>query len=364
MEPLKRKLDSESKSKTGNVASQLGQPENASEMAFSASTSQPLVTQKPSQYDLSERSVSQHPQQPTHQTLIQSSHQPIPQPQQQQVQVNATPQPVIIPTTTEPVPHNTYYYPPNQTLVPQNTVNPIYPSNYIRAPNGQILVPASYIQQPQAYPVYLNPPPQGAYIVVNRPPQNYMPVGMIPTNGAYIVPVQNYSYMDPNALNNQNMMDVRGLYAHNLSTNFNTIHNNVYNNINPEQYAPQPMGYPQPVFIATPTKPQGMPVEENKTLQRPIQESSTQMQVESNINKMDLETNLNANRPNQLQDQGQHNFSQMLSSKKQEFRLEDPGSRETERMRDMAGKQDFMELPLEKKVHKEDNGNAKNAFRP
>lgn len=106
--------------------------------------------------------------------------------------------------------------------------------------NNQFFAPAGYTPEFQSgpyLPLVINPSTQVAPIF-NQLPQSYIPIGMAPFNAAYSVPVQGYTYpqVDPNTIARvQRTADMRIAPMQNVSTNFNTIHNNIFNNYGSQQ---------------------------------------------------------------------------------------------------------------------------------
>lgn len=264
---------------------------------------------------------------------LQPYSQPLPQPNMV-LQPTMISQPMVMQNSTEPIQQSGYYYTNTaQNYATQPQGGQFYPMNYMQPPTGQILVPTGYYPQPQANPMYYNATPQGAYIVVNHPVQNFVPMGMVPMNGPYLAPMQAYPIVDRNGFpSNQGMVDMRGMYAHNLSTNFNTIHNNVFNNINHTNTFPQQrVGYSQPVYVSATPQPSGVFIEESKI--------NTQQQV-NDVTRLDLAPDGKSNQD-----------------------LYDEVRSQTQRIGESYGTSAyFLDSQPEKKVHKDDNGTPTNAF--
>lgn len=310
---------------------------------------------QPPQLSQSQKSFNLETQsEPAHSLVLQSNPplvQNVYSVPQTQVQPTFIPQPVIIQNPTMPISQNSFYYSATaQPMIPQNLGEH---QSYVSNPTGQILVPAGFIPQPQTAPVLMSPTPQGAYVLVNRPIQNYVPVGMMPMNGgAYMVPVQNYQYPDPtSACNNQNVVDFRGMYAQNLSTNFNTIHNNVFNNIShTEPLHPQFVSYPQPVYVTA--KPTGMVMEENKNYILAPNSGNTVIQGSEGALFQ------------QMNPRGQLISRQNSVSKGQEFPIDEREKNQGPKQQENLGNSmEYREIPLEKKIHKEEAGPPINAFK-
>ena len=180
-------------------------------------------------------------------------YQAIPQPQNTIIPS----QPVIIQPGGGIVPQNGYYYvnPPTiypQSLPPQPQFQPNFQPNGMQGPNGHIILPAGYIAQPQTTPIILNPTTQGTYVMV-KPVPNYVPIGMLPINSTYVVPMQNYPYLDPNAVpTNQSVPDMRNIYPQALPNNMPAFDGQQQSNImsqpngNPNEYL---QNYSQPEKI-------------------------------------------------------------------------------------------------------------------
>jgi hypothetical protein len=141
------------------------------------------------------------------------------EPPRQTEHIQYIPEPNPIPQYIEPI----FQTQPNVTYVaPHNYNQPmIYQAHMATNPNGgtfMVLTPC-IIQNPVVY----------SY----RPVQNIVPIN---NNFIQIQPNQmqviNQPYIEQPYMIPTNFTDFRGVVTQNMSTNFNTINNNVYNNIN------------------------------------------------------------------------------------------------------------------------------------
>jgi hypothetical protein len=112
-------------------------------------------------------------------------------------------------------------------------------------PNMAYIAPQNY-QQPMIYQAHMATNPNGGNFMVLTPciiqnpvVYSYRPVqNIVPINNNFVqfqpnhMQVINQPYIEQPYMMPNNMVDFRGIVTQSMSTNFNTINNNVYNSIN------------------------------------------------------------------------------------------------------------------------------------